>query len=465
MKLYLHKLVILSLFISLPACASAEGSWFGSSIHSDSAASPYPSSFSSWTPGQYASFQETFDSLRDSTFEAWDESRLREWLLTQGIVAPKGPKEEIVLVAKRRWRDWQKAKEQYLASASESASAFASDASAAAFGASSTVSSYAAQATTDVLPDRPFDATKDYIWTTWDDTSLRKFLVDEGVIDTRTAAGKKRDELIRLAQTHYKTANAKSWALWSDSYIHDWLAAHNIIDTRSTTQRTRDEYNTLMSSYYYDTKQRVWDSWSDSDMRSWLIENGFMKSDAVAARDELQKSIEKNFYSARSTLTSAWSESQMRNWLIENGYIRSDAQVNKDEITSLFAAKYNNTAAVLSSYTAPYLTWPDARLRAYLRESGVSEGMLPTSRPSLMQEVRIRWVRSTSSGERMYARLKEILDDNVVGPVEDRLAKAWEVLQGAGGNTQKYAEDTYAESQKVLEDMKDRASQKVHVEL
>ncbi|KAJ3913211.1 hypothetical protein F5877DRAFT_93287 [Lentinula edodes] len=464
MQIRLQKFVILSLFIVSPAYASSD-SWFSSKPKSDSATAAFPSSFSSWTPSQYTSFQETFASLRDSTFDSWDESRLREWLLEQGIVAPKGPKEQIVLAAKRRWKDWQEAKEKYSASASQAAFAYMSDASATASQASSAASSYAAQATTDVLPDRPFDSTKDYVWSTWDDTQLRKFLVENGVIDTRTAAGKKRDELIKSAKTHYATASGNAWETWSDSYIRDWLAAHNLIDTRNSVQMSRDEYTALMKSYYYDSKHHVWDTWSDSDLRTWLIDNGYMKSDIVATRDKMLKMIQDNFYNAQSTLTSAWSESQMRAWLIENGYMRSDAQVKEDEMLSLFKEKYHSTSSTLSSYNAPYLSWPNARLRAYLRESGVSENKLPTSRPTLLQEVRIRWVRSASSAERMLARLKEILDDNVVGPVEDRLARAWEVLKGAGGESKEYAEEKYAESQQVFEDMKGGAYEKVKGEL
>ncbi|KAF9078322.1 hypothetical protein BDP27DRAFT_1388222 [Rhodocollybia butyracea] len=393
--------------------------------HSDSA-SAYPSSFSSWTPSQYDSFQETFASLRDNTFDAWDESRLREWLLAQGIVAPKGPKEELVLVAKRRWRDWVEAKDKFSASASEAVYGYATDASSSASSTASAVSSYAAQATANVLPDHPFDAAKDYVWSSWDDTQLRKFIVDKGIIDNRTAAGKKRDELIQLATAHYANTKGTVYEAWGDSYIHDWLATHNVIDTRNSAQKSRDEYVTLMGNYYYDTKQHVWDTWSDSEMRTWLIDNGLMKSDAVATKEKMQKMIQDHYYSAQSTLTSAWSESQMRSWLIDNEYLRSDAQVKKDEVVSLFKEKYSSVATTLSSYTAPYLTWPDARLRAYLRESGVSDKTLPTSRPGLLQEVRIRWVQTSSSAQRMLNRLKEILDDNVVVPVEDQMAKIWD---------------------------------------
>jgi hypothetical protein len=34
---------------------------------------------------------------------------------------------------------------------------------------------------------------------------------------------------------------------------------------------------------------------------------------------------------------------------------------------------------------ATYLTWPDARLRAYLREQGVSEDYIPGDRPGLLR--------------------------------------------------------------------------------
>lgn len=219
-----RKLALVLLLVSAPSYTYGS-SWFGS----DSAPSPYPSAFSSWTPSQYESYQNTFSSLRDSTFDAWDESRLREWLLEQGVIAPKGPREEIVLVAKRRWKDWQEAKAKFDASAASMGSSASSAASSVMSGASASVSSaatsatsavtsYAAQATAD-LPQHPLDDTKDYIWSTWDDTKLRKYLVQQGVIDDRTAAGKKRDELIAMAKDGYKSAEGTIWETWSDSYI------------------------------------------------------------------------------------------------------------------------------------------------------------------------------------------------------------------------------------------------------
>ena len=52
-------------------------------------------------------------------------------------------------------------------------------------------------------------------------------------------------------------------------------------------------------------------------------------------------------------------------------------------ITSPFSLlkRYNDQHAKL----AAYLTWPDARLRAYLREKGVSEEYIPGDRPNLLR--------------------------------------------------------------------------------
>ncbi|KAJ3847848.1 hypothetical protein EV368DRAFT_76511 [Lentinula lateritia] len=433
----------------------------------------YPSSFSSWTPVQYESFQNSIASMRDSTFDAWDESRLREWLLEQGIVAPKGPREEIVLVAKRRWRDWQDAKANFDASASSMGSSASSVASSAMSQASST---------------HPLDDTKDYVWSTWDDTQLRKYLVQKGVIDDRTAAGKKRDELVALVKDGYNNAQGNIWEMWGDSYIRGWLASHNLIDTRSPIEHSRDEYFDLMRTYYYNTSQRVWDTWTDSYMKAWLVENGIVKRDAEINTEKMRKLVQDNYAHAQSTLGSSWSESQMRAWLIEKGYMRSDAQVKRDELVSMFYNKYYAASAAI----APYFVWPDARLRAYLREhslipsasspfsssssSSQQTFSLPKSRSELLQETRIKWVQTTSAAEGIVNRLKEILDDNVIGPVEVQLARVWEVLVGSKKDTERYVNEKYVQgnnyagekvndASNVYEDKKAKAYAKVNGEM
>lgn len=94
--------------------------------------------------------------------------------------------------------------------------------------------------------------------------------------------------------------------------------------------------------------------------------------------------------------------------------------------------RYNDNSARV----AAYLTWPDARLRAYLREHNIPEEALPTSRPGLLrtsclvirrsrdadscpsvvlciEEVRIRYVQSTSRAEALYNKIRDAVMEGV----------------------------------------------------
>eukprot|EP00914_Ancora_sagittata_P028070 GHVO01055122.1.p1 GENE.GHVO01055122.1~~GHVO01055122.1.p1 ORF type:complete len:294 (+),score=42.62 GHVO01055122.1:253-1134(+) len=287
--------------------------------------------------------------------------------------------------------------------------------------------------------------------------------------------GKKRDELVVLIKNQYQGAEDSAWEMWSDSYIRDWLASHNLIDTRSSFQKSRDEYVDLMQTHYYTTSQRVWDKWSDSDMKAWLVDNGVVKSDVVVRREKMQKLVQDNYNHATSTLTSAWTDSEMRDWLIEKGYMRSDAQVKRDELVRLFKNKYSATVATI----APYFVWPDARLRAYLREHSLWNSIsspfsssssqqsfsLPESRSELLQETRIKWVQTTTAADRIINRIKEIANDNLISPVEEQLNRIWDVLLGTKKETEDYAEEKTKDANRLYEEKKAHAYEKVKGEM
>jgi hypothetical protein len=150
-----------------------------------------------------------------------------------------------------------------------------------------------------------------------------------------------------------------------------------------------------------------------------------------------------NYNSATSTFWSAWSDTQIRDYLIEHGYIRSDAQVERDELEKLANDKYvaRSIPSDILFYpsvfryhdfqarSAPYLAWPDARLRAYLRERGVPEDKVPGARPGLLQEARIRWVQSQSRSEVLWGKLRDIVNGVEEG-VEERLGNVWALMRG-----------------------------------
>jgi hypothetical protein len=369
-----------------------------------------------WTQDQYNAAQKSFSNIKADSFESWDESRLREFLLKQGVIAPKGPREELVLLVKEQYQAYKAA-----------ASTLSSKASTAVYGdktqqASKSATSAWSQATGGVK--QSLDDSKDYVYSTWDDSKLREYLESKGVqIDAQ--AKKNRESLLGYMREAYASATSPIYDAWSDSYLHDWLVSHNVISPTPPSPYSREYLIGKMKEYYYDANEKVYSTWSDIQLRQWLIDNNIIKSDAQVTREKMIKLVDENYASAKTTIFQAWSDSQLREWLVEHGYIddRNAVQKRRDELLELMYDKYTASTAA----TAAYLTWPDARLRSYLRLHGISEDYLPTSRPGLLQEVRIRWVQTQT----MWTRVKDIVG-GVEGEVEDRISKLWSLLKGEG---------------------------------
>ncbi|KAF8999783.1 hypothetical protein BDQ17DRAFT_733076 [Cyathus striatus] len=367
---------------------------------------------SAWTYDQYANAQKTFADLRDTSFERWDESRLREFLLEQGVVAPKGPKEQLVLLAKSRYKQYTDAASSFSAHASATASSAIygntpHQMSKSASSLASQVTSAAAQATRDVA--RAFDDSKDYVYSSWDDNQLRTYLEKKNVIKPKSQST--RAELLAKMHEAYGKAVTPVWEAWSTSYIHHWLVSHHVI--KSDAETNRDKLTELMTKYYYNTSDSVWHGWSDSELHNWLVKHGYIKTDAQIRREKMIK----------------------MNWLVEHGYMRSDAQVKRDELVKAANEKWTD----VNAKSAAYLTWPDARLRAYLREHGVSEDMVPGDRPGLLQEVRIRWIQTQTRAEAIFTKIKDIVNGGVL-TIEDALHRVLVLLSGGWEETK---EKTY----------------------
>ncbi|KAF8900184.1 hypothetical protein CPB84DRAFT_1815495 [Gymnopilus junonius] len=389
---------------------------------------------SAWTQDQYNSAQKSFSDVRDTTFETWDESRLRQWLLEHGVVAPKGPKEHLALLAKHKYEAYNKAASSYASQVSathqmsKSASSIVTQATAA-----------AAQASAEVA--RAFDESKDYVYSSWDDNQLRTWLEDKGVIKTKTQH--RREDLIQKMHNAWGRVADPIWAVWSHSYMHDWLVSHNIIKF----SRDVDE------EYYYSTSDTVYNSWSDSELKHWLVGHDIIKSDAQASRDKMLKLMQDNYLSAKDTFWHGWSDNSIRDWLITNGYMRSDAQVKRDELIKLANEKWDDQVA----RTSAYLTWPDARLRAYLRDHGIDDSAIPEPRPILLQEVRVRWVQTKSRAETIYDRIKEMVNSGIYR-AEDVLHHVLALLNGGWEETKGKVEGTKRSGEQAWDDAKKKAS-------
>ncbi|KAH0579721.1 hypothetical protein H2248_002561 [Termitomyces sp. 'cryptogamus'] len=371
-----------------------------------------------WTYDQYSASQKYFTDVQANSFDAWDESRLREFLLSQGIVAPKGHKDQLVHLAKSQYRAY-----------TDAASSFANRASTAASGdsvhqATQSISSAAAHVTH--TASRVLDSTKDYVYSTWDDNKLRNYLESKGV-EVAEQTKQSRNDLLGLMYDAYAKVADPVYHAWSDSYLHNWLVSHNVISPAPPSPYSREYLLDKMQKFYYDANQSVYSTWSDSQLKEWLVEQGIVRSNAQLKREKMQKLVEDNYLAAQSTLTCAWSDSQLRDYLVEHGYIdnRSASRKKRDELVKLFQDKYHSVV------TPTYLAWPDARLRAYLRQHNVPEDQLPTARPGLLQETRIRWVETRSTTEALWSRVRDIVG-GVEGGIEGRLWHIWNVLKNYG---------------------------------
>ena len=173
-----------------------------------------------WTQEQYDRAQHALGSIRDDVFDTWGESQLRDFLLEQGVVAPSGPREKLVLAAKQHYQAFTSAASSIGSSASVAASSAAFGdrglrASPLASSAYEVPSSAIVQASETLA--RALDDSKDYVYSTWSDKQLRKFLEEKGVLKPNDPAP--RDQLLLKMRDAYSKATRTTWSSWSDSYI------------------------------------------------------------------------------------------------------------------------------------------------------------------------------------------------------------------------------------------------------
>jgi len=101
------------------------------------------------------------------------------------------------------------------------------------------------------------------------------------------------------------------------------------------------------------------------------------------------------------------------------------------------------------SRSAVYLTWPDARLRAYLRTHGISEEGLPTTRPGLLQETRIRYVQTTNSAQAFLNRIRDLVNSGVE-LTEEKIHQVLNLLTGTYEDTKASGEKRASEFEEEL---------------
>lgn len=117
--------------------------------------------------------------------------------------------------------------------------------------------------------------------------------------------------------------------------------------------------------------------------------------------------------------------------------------------------------------TAAYLTWPDARLRVFLRQHGFSESALPTTREELLRtlrcailsvqwftpvldEVRLRYAQSAGLAGNIYNRIVDTVH-NGWEKAEEKLGDILSVIGGASEEAKVQTHKAHLEAAKSAE--------------
>lgn len=277
------------------------------SINMSSASASASSSAASAASVASASAASAQAYLGDTLFDAWSDSKLKEFLDEHGIPVPQGSKKNELVALARKHRAQltgsasslsASGSSAYSAASSKGASAYdaAHASGSSAFGAASTKAGNEAARATDDASAKAEDLFNSAL-DTWSDSRLKAFLDARGV---PVPQGGKRDEL--LAKVRLNKHKAQSgWSAWT------------------------------------------FDTWTTDNLRKYLESNGKKaKKHASASRDELVKSAQDNYASASKSGGSSYAS-----------------------VTSYLAAQTD--AAKDTSFDS----WSDSELKSYLDSYGV----------------------------------------------------------------------------------------------
>ena len=254
------------------------------SLNMSSAASSASKSAASAASVASASAASAQAGLSDLLFDAWSDSKLKEYLDEQGVPVPQGSKKNELIALARKHR----------AAAAKSAST-ASASGASAFGAATSSAGNAYASATDTASAKAEDLWESAIGT-WSDSRLKAYLDARGVPVPQSG---KRDELLASVRLnkHKASTGWSAWTFdtWSVENLQNYLAA-NTKKYKKSANANRDELVKQAQSAYAQAsksggtsyasvtsylaqqtdaaKDSTFDTWSDSQLKSYLDSYG-----------------------------------------------------------------------------------------------------------------------------------------------------------------------------------------------
>lgn len=232
-----------------------------------------------------ASAESAQASLSDALFDAWSDSKLKEFLDSHGVPVPQGSKKNELIALARKHRAQLVGNEASSVSAS-GASAFGA--------ATSRAGNEYAKATDDAsaAAEDLFNSAVD----TWSESRLKAYLDARGV---PVPQGSKKDELVKQVRlnSHKAQSGWSAWTFdtWTVDNLQKYLKARGK-DTKKTAKASREELVKQAQDVYASAsktggsefasvtnylsqqtdaaKDTSFDNWSESDIKKYLDSYG-----------------------------------------------------------------------------------------------------------------------------------------------------------------------------------------------
>ena len=182
----------------------------------------------------YGDAQKAFGDIQREAYETWDEARLREWLLEQKVDLSKKAsygREELLGMVRDRWDDVESATGYVKAKVADATRKVGDSAQYATekMGEAGSFATKKAEDAQEAVVDsakgvyegtvRAFDASKDYVYSTWDEAQLKAWLEEKGVIQKKDKTQRTKDQLLGLVHDSWGKVANPIWQVWSDSYL------------------------------------------------------------------------------------------------------------------------------------------------------------------------------------------------------------------------------------------------------
>jgi hypothetical protein len=252
---------------------------------------------------------------------------------------------------------------------------------------------------------KSFSELRDSAFETWDESKLRSFLLEHGVVSPKGP----REHLVLLAKQKYRAYNnaassyssmasaTASTAIYGDTKYQMSKSFESVVSqaTAAAAQATKDP-----SRSFDHSKDYVYSTWSDNQLRSHLEEKGLLKTKTEKGKEELLKMMYDAWGSVANPVWEAWSNSYIvcfslffssalskrcvfqHHWLVSHNIIKSDYEKKREALVNLMQQYY------YSSIDTVYSSWSDSQLKQWLVDNGVMKSNAQASRDKMLKLVK-----------------------------------------------------------------------------